>query len=461
MLASLVAASLFTQASVTAFVEVDVIPMDRERVLRRQTVLVRDGLIAEIGDSGKVKVPADAQKIDGKGKFLIPGLSDMHVHLYSDEEMPDSMAGDEFMVMVANGVTSVRMMCGTPELLDHRAKIDKGDMIGPKLFVASPQLVGRNRPNGFHTTNAEQARAAVQKSKLAGYDFIKLTDFITPEVYDATIDEARKQGIRVIGHVDVSVGAEKALAAGQHVEHLDAYLESVLKDGAPMKRSISGGGIFRPENWESIDYIDDAKIRKLAETTAKSGTYSTPTLNFWKVTFGVGASDEEIKAYPDFPFVPEYMRKPWFSAGKRIWASPPSEVRRKRFIQARNLMVKEIHRAGGKIMAGSDSPDWFMVYGFSLHRELRCLVEAGLTPFQALEAATRVPAEFLGGPFGTIKKGNRADLVLLDANPLDKIGNTEHRSGVMLRGNWFSEATLKKSLEEAATRFAKVTPGSL
>lgn len=461
MLASLVAASLFTPAPVTAFMDVDVIPMDRERVLRRQTVLVRDGFIAEIGDAVKVKVPADAQKIDGKGKFLIPGLSDMHVHLYSDEEMPDSMAGDEFMVMIANGVTSVRMMCGTPELLDHRAKIEKGEMIGPTLFVASPQLVGRNRPNGFHVTNAEQARAAVQKSKQAGYDFIKLTDFITPEVYDAAIDEAKKQGIRVIGHVDVSVGAEKALAVGQHVEHLDSYLESVLKEGAPMKRSVSGGGIFRPENWESIDYIDEPKIRKLAELTAKSGTYSTPTLNFWKVTFGVGASDDEIKAYPDFPFAPPYMRDAWFAAGKRIWASPPSEARRKRFIQARNLMVKEIHNAGGKIMAGSDSPDWFMVYGFSLHRELRCLVEAGLTPFQALEASTRVPAEFLGGLFGTITKGNRADLVLLDANPLDKIGNVERRVGVMLRGRWFSEASLKKSLEDVARRFAKVTPASV
>lgn len=457
MLATLLALTL-TQSSVTAFIDVTVIPMDRERVLQRQTVVVRDGVITDVGDAASVKVPGEAHTIDGKGKFLIPGLSDMHVHLYSDEDLPDSMAADEFMVMVANGVTSVRMMCGTPELLEHRAKIDKGEMIGPKLFVASPQLVGRNRPNGFHTTNAEQARAAVQKSKQAGYEYIKLTDFITPEVYDAAIDEAKKQGMQVIGHVDVAIGAEKALAAGQHIEHLDAYLESVLKDGAPMKRSISGGDIFRPENWESVDYIDDAKIRKLAQLTAKSGTYSTPTLNFWKVTFGVGATDDQIKAYPDFPFVPQYMREPWFAAGKRIWANAPSEARRKRFVEARNLMVKEIHKAGGKIMAGSDSPDWFMVYGFSLHRELRCLVEAGLSPFQALESATRIPAEFFGGSFGTIKKGNRADLVLLTANPLDRIDNAEKRSGVMLRGKWFSEATLQKSLKESAERFANIKP---
>jgi imidazolonepropionase-like amidohydrolase len=460
MLATLLAAVL-VQNSVTAFTDVSVIPMDRERVLSHQTVVVRDGVIADVGDMGKIKVPVGAQKIDGQGKFLIPGLSDMHVHLYSDDDMPDSMAADEFMVMVANGVTTVRMMCGTPELLDHRAKIDKSEMIGPKLFVASPQLVGRNRPNGFHVTNAEQARAAAQKSKQAGYDLLKFTDFITPEVYDAAIDEAKKQGLRVVGHVDVSVGAEKALAAGQHVEHLDSYLESVLRDGAPMKRSVSGGGIFRAENWESIDYIDDAKIRKLAQLTAKSGTYSTPTLNFWKVTFGVGASDEQIKAYPDFPYVPPYLRDPWFAAGKRIWANPPSEVRRKRFIQARNLMVKEIYKAGGKIMAGSDSPDWFMVYGFSLHRELRCLVEAGLTPYQALESSTRIPAEFFGDSFGVIKKGNRADLVLLQANPLIKIDNTERQAGVMVRGRWFSEESLKKSLTEIAERFAKVKPGSL
>lgn len=453
-----VAAFFIVQSPVIAFTNVTLIPMDRERVVSGQTVLINRGVIDEVGGSSHVQVPAGAQRIEGKGKFLIPGLSDMHVHLYSDEDMPDSMASDEFMVMVANGVTSVRMMCGTPELLDHRAKIEKGEMIGPRLFVASPQLVGRDRPNGFHVTTGEQAREAVRKSKAAGYDYIKLTDFITPEVYDAAIDEAKKLGIRVVGHVDVSVGAERALAAGQHVEHLDSYLESVLKDGAPMKRSISGGGIFRPENWESIDYVDESKIRKLAMLTAKSGTYSTPTLNFWKVTFGVGASDEEIKAYPDFPFVPQYMRDPWFAAGKRIWATPPSESRRKRFVEARNLMVKEIHKAGGKIMAGSDSPDWFMVYGFSIHRELRCLVEAGLSPFQALEAATSIPAEFFGGKFGTIKKGNQADLVLLEANPLEKISNTEKRAGVMLRGRWFSAESLKKSLAESADRFSKVKP---
>lgn len=458
MLLSLLAVSVVAPISTTAFVNVTVIPMDRERLINNQTVIVRDGVVSEIGDVSKVKIPEGSYRVEGKGKFLIPGLSDMHVHLYSDEDMPDSMASDEFMVMVANGVTSIRMMCGTPELLEHRAKIEKGEMIGPRLFVASPQLVGRKRPNGFHVTTGEQAREAVRKSNASGYDYIKFTDFITLEVYDAGVDEAKKQGIRVVGHVDVSVGAEKALAAGQHIEHLDSYLESVLKDGAPMKRSVSGGGIFRPENWESIDHIDDAKIRKLAQLTAKSGTYSTPTLNFWKVTFGVGASDEEIKAYPDFPFVPQYMRDPWFAAGKRIWASPPSETRRKRFIEARNLMVKEIHKAGGKIMAGSDSPDWFMVYGFSLHRELKCLVEAGLTPYQALESATRIPAEFFGGNFGTIKKGNQADLVLLQANPLEKIGNTEKRAGVMLRGRWLSEENLKKSLAESADRFSKVKP---
>jgi len=434
-----------------AIENVTVIPMDRERTLEGHTVIVQDGRITEV--SRAPKIPSGAIRIDGKGKFLIPGLADMHVHLFSDESFPKEFAPDELAISVASGVTTVRLMCGTPEQLTYRDSIKAGRMFGPNLWLASPQLTGRRTANSHLVTTPEEARAAVSKSKSDGYDFIKVTEAITRDVYDAITDEAKKQGIKVIGHVDLRVGAPHAIASGQQIEHLDAYLESVLKDDSPIKTSLSGGGMFRRENWQSVDHLDDAKIVKIAQDTAKAGIYSTPTLNFWQVTFGKGASDEEIKARPDFRFVPERLVKPWFDAGHRIWANPPAAEQRKKFLRARNMLVREIRKAGGKIMAGSDSPDWFMLYGWSLHRELKVLVEAGLTPFQALEAATSTPAEFLKSNAGVIAPGKQADLVLLSANPLQSIANAEKRVGVMLKGQWLPEADLMAMLDQIEKRW--------
>jgi imidazolonepropionase-like amidohydrolase len=447
--------------TIIAFTNVNVIPMDRERVLKNQTVVVSNGRIAEMGDAARVRVPAEALRIDGRGKYLVPGLIDMHTHLFSDDDFPDSLAGDELAVMIANSVTTARLMIGTPEHLVLREKIAKGEMTAPTLYVASPQLSGRalgNRFNGYVVTTPDEAREAVRRSKAAGYDFIKLTNFITRPVYDAAIEAARESGIRVVGHVDTQVGVARALEVGQQIEHLDGYMESVLKDDAPIKTSVSDIHVFRKANWESLDYIDERKIKQIARATARAGIYSTPTLTFFKITFGIGASDEEVRARPDYRFVPPKKRQLWFAAGKRLWAAPPSEARRREYVRVRNLMVKEIYEAGGKIMAGSDTPEWFLLYGWTLHRELRSLVEAGLSTYAALEAATRNPAEFLNAldTIGTIARGKRADLVLREANPLDEIANTEKRVGVMARGKWMPEAVLRKMLDQIAARFEKV-----
>ncbi|MGH9942423.1 MAG: amidohydrolase family protein [Pyrinomonadaceae bacterium] len=442
---------------VTVFQNVNVIPMDRERVLKNQTVVVRDGLIAEMGDAKRVAAPAGAVRIDGRGKYLVPGLIDMHTHLFSDDDFPDRLAGDELMVMLANGVTTARLMIGTPEHLLLRGQIAKGELLGPTLYVASPQFAGRQFPNARVVTTPEEARAAVRECKAAGYDFIKLTYPISRLVYDAVIEAAKESGIRVVGHVDLPVGVERALAAGQQIEHLDAYLEAVLKDDSPIKTSVSNVGLFRKQNWESLDYIDERKVKQLARATARAGVYSTPTLTFFKIVYGDGTTDEEIRSRPDYQFYPRKMRDQWHGALKRIWTNPPTEARRREYVRVRNQLVREIHAAGGKVMAGSDSPEVFLLYGWSLHRELRNLVAAGLSPYAALAAATRTPAEFLNAldTFGTIGRDKRADFLLLDANPLDDIANTERRAGVMARGRWFTEAELRRTLDGIAAKFQK------
>jgi imidazolonepropionase-like amidohydrolase len=447
-------------APITAFTNVNVIPMDSERVLANQTVLVRNGRIADIGDAAKVRVPKDAQRIDGRGKFLIPGLTDMHAHLFSDGEFPDRLAGDELMVMLANGVMTIRLMIGTPEHLSLREQVAKGELAGPTIYAASPQLAGRvfGEPfNGYVVTTPEQAREAVRKAKAADYDFIKLTFFISRPVYDAVIETAKEVGLRVIGHVDPQVGLARALEAKQQIEHLDAYLEAVLKDDAPSKASVSGVSVWRMQNWASLDYIDEQKIDEVAKATAKAGIFTCPTLTFLKLAFGTGQSDEEIRTRPDYRFIPAKLREEMAGPRQRFWSAPPTEARRQQFVRVRNRLVKAIYDAGGKVMAGSDAPEWFLLYGYTLHRELKSLVDAGLSPYAALEAATRNPAEFLHAldTFGTIERGKRADLVLLDANPLADITNTEKRSGVMVRGRWLPQSELQKTLDGIAARFQK------
>lgn len=445
------------RAQTVAFVGVNVIPMDKERVVTNQTVLVKNGVIAEIGS--KVKIPKDALVIDGKGKFLIPGLMDMHTHLLSDgDEFPDSIAEDELKVMIANGVTTIRLMIGTPEQLILRTKSAKGEIIAPTIYSASPHLTGRKQGNDFVVTNEAEAREAVRQSKKAGYDFIKITTFIDAKVYEAAIDEAVKQNIRVVGHADSRfVGVERALKAKQQIEHLDGYLEMLLKDDSPIKGSVSDLYIYDVKNWESLDYVDESKIPELARVTVAANPFVNPTQHFMKNTFGVARSEESIRAQPDFKFYPKAVQEQWlnFFRKNRFLNTVPLE-KRARWIEIRNKLIKAIYDAGGRIMVGSDSPEFLFLYGFSEHREMKALVDAGLSNYAALEAATKNPSMFFGSldKVGTIEKGKRADLILLNANPLQDISATENRAGVMLKGTYYTQTELNKWLDDIAPRIA-------
>lgn len=446
-------------AQTTAFIGVNVVPMDRERILANQTVIVKDGVITEIGDARRVKVPGGAVRVDGTGKYLIPGLVDMHTHLLSDsDEYPDSIAPDELRVMVANGVTTVRFMIGTPELLRYRAQSAKGEIAAPTIFVASPHLTGREQRNNFVVKTQEEAREAIRKSKAAGYDFIKITTFVEASVYEAAVDEAAKQSIRVVGHADREyVTAPRAWKAKQQIEHLDGYMEQILRDDAPMKGSVSDLYMSDPKNWESIDFIDEAKIVVVAKKSVDANPFSNPTQHFFKNTFALPRSEDSIRSQPDFRFYPPKVQEQWLNWYKRSrLITQVSAERKLRWIDARNKLIKAIHDAGGKLMAGSDTPEFLWLYGFAMHHELKALRDTGIGNYAALAAGTRNPSEFLGtlDKVGTVEKGKRADLVLLNANPLDDISATCDRAGVMLKGKWYTQAELTKWLNEIAPKIA-------
>src|SRR5687768_1847642 len=355
---TLAASVVATNAQTTAFVGVNVIPMDRERVITNQTVIIRNGLIAEIGDARKVRVPRDAVRVDATDRFLIPGLVDMHTHLLSDsDEYPDSIAENELRVMVANGVTTVRFMIGTPELLALRTRSAKGEIDAPTIFVASPHLTGREQGNNFVVNTPEEGREAVRKSKAAGYDFIKITTFIKAEVYEAAVDEAAKQNIRVVGHADSRfVGVERAWKARQQIEHLDGYMELLLKSDSPMKGSVSDLYIYNPDNWKSLDYMDESRIAEIARKTVAANPFVDPTHHFMKNSFGRARSEESIRAQPDFKFYPVKVQQQWldFYKRNRMLNTVPIE-KRARWIELREKLIKAIHDAGGKIMTDRKS----------------------------------------------------------------------------------------------------------
>ena len=455
----ILSALVLASAQTTAFVGVNVIPMDRERVIPNQTVIVRNGTITEIGDTAKVKVPRDAVTVDGKGKYLVPGLVDMHTHLLSDsDEYPDSIAPDELRVMVANGVTTVRFMIGTPELLKLRERSAAQEIAAPTIYVASPHLTGRKQGNDFVVTNPDEAREAVRKSRAAGYDFIKVTTFVPSLIYEAAVEEAAKQNIRVVGHADSRfVGVERAWKAGQQIEHLDGYMELLLKADSPIKGSVSDLYIYNPANWASFDHMDESKIPEIARKTVASNPFVDPTHHFMKNSFGRLRTEEEIRAQPDFKFYPPKVQQQWldFYKRNRFITTVPLE-KRARWVELREKLIKAIYDAGGKLMAGSDTPEFLWLYGFGIHHELKALKDSGISNYAVLAAGTRNAHEFFGtiDKAGTVQKGKRADLILLNANPLDDISATKNRSGVMLKGKWYAQTELDRWLDEIAPKIA-------
>ncbi|MCE9595140.1 MAG: amidohydrolase family protein [Planctomycetes bacterium] len=456
------ACSAPTVSSDTCVIEhVHVIPMDRERVLNDVDVVIVGETIVSLGRG--LPTPPDARRIDGRGKWLIPGLVDMHGHLLADENIADEYQADELAVILANGVTTLRDPIGKPSLLALRAAVARGAVLGPKLRLGSPQLAGRTWPgvfNGREVHHADEARAAVREYRDAGYDFIKLTTDLSREAFDAATDEARSLGIRVIGHVGDQVRLQRALEARMQIEHMDQFLEALVPDDAPFRESVSDISVWKLERWKSLDWLDASRIPAIAKQVADAGVAVTPTNSFFFTCFARGSTDAEIAARPEKRFVSPELEAVLLRGRPMYWKNPPSEARRQRYIELRQRFVRELHAAGVKLLCGSDAPEWILFAGFATHRELDEFVAAGLTPYQALETATVNPHAWLGdlAQVGTIAPGKRADLVLLDANPLASIADVRKIAAVVVGGRVLERAELDRMLDAAATRLSKAKP---
>ncbi len=425
-----------------AFVDVNVVPMDSERLLAHQTVVVRGERIVTVGPVDATPVPAGAARVEGQGRYLMPGLADMHLHLVPGTGQPEDPAGQVLSLLLANGVTSARALGGPKDTSRVvRDRVARGEVLGPTLRVAAPSMHGKS------VQGPEQARQRVREYKAAGYDGLKTHGFLGRETYDAMMAEARAQGLAVSGHVTPDVGLFHALESGQQIEHLDGYLNELLPENDSARAEVG-----QVEVGEPLERMDAARIPALAEATKKAGVWSSPTLALFEtVTSPEGV--ESLRARPELRYAKQASVEAWTQmlANDPQMANVPAG-RKHRFAELRRQVARGLYTAGAKLLVGSDSPQLFMVAGFAVHREMEALAAAGIPPYGVLEAATRNAAEYLGeaGTWGTVAEGRRADLLLLEANPLQDVKHTRDIAGVMVRGKWLPRSELDAMLERTA-----------
>ncbi len=359
---------------VTAFVGVNVVPMDTERVLPGQTVIVRDRVVTEIGAMSEVAIPPEARVVYGRGRYLLPGLIDMHVHVIA-RDLPR---------YVENGVTTVRDLAGLDSVLAAMRAVERGDVLGPRILAASRLLNGPNPQNPFFSTvvpSAVDADRIVSEQLARGCSSIKVYEQLSTEVYDAIVNAAHARGVKVAGHVAQGVSVRHAMVMQDSIEHLEGYDAEI--------------------RWEAPSA---SAMQELAIASRDAGVWNCPTLYVYTAHVTQGMP-------PDL---------------------------RQRYLAGRRAFVGALHVAGARILAGTDA-GYLVPAGVALHEELDELYAAGLSRFDALSAATLAAAEYLGDPtIGVLAAGARADLVLVDENPLENLRTLRRPSGVMVNGRWIS-----------------------
>jgi imidazolonepropionase-like amidohydrolase len=415
-----------------AFVNVNVVPMDSERILEDQTVIVREGVIESIGSSDQVQVSNEALIVDGRGEYLMPGLVDMHVHIQYENDM---------LLFVGNGITSVRNMWGNtdkmlrfgfPDQLALREQIERGELFGPTIYTAGPTMEGSPafHPLAEAFDTPEVASESVRWQASQGYDFIKVYDHLSPEVYQAIVETARENDIPVIGHVPFAIGLDGVLASGQlTIEHLIGYID--------------------PDAVKFI--IPEDQLGEYAEKTREAGVWNCVTLSEYPKSKETPEGFDRLQRQPGMVYVSPATRM--LSPFLYLMASKSHTYEGadypQRLAALNRQMVQALHQAGAGILLGTDAAQAYHIPGFAVHEELAYLVEAGLSPYEAVEAGTRNAAEAMGksDEFGTVEIGKRADLILLEANPLEDVRNVQKRAGVVVRGRWLAEEELQSMLE--------------
>jgi hypothetical protein len=427
---------------------VNVVDVDSGAIVAARSVLVSEGYIREVGPQESLRPPAGTSIIDASGRYLMPALWDMHTHPME----PEALA-----LLVANGVGGIRIMWGMPRHLEWRARVELGELLGPRLLVAGPIIEGVPPQQMAGVVDTEGRRlvktfadgvAEARRQKTAGFDYIKVYNNVPLEAYDGLVAEADRLHIPVVGHVPFAVGIDGALAARQKsIEHLRGYIEKLVPADAPLQPGIDLRS--RTLAWT---HIDESRIPDLVRATLAAGVWQCPTLST-AIYHAPSSAVERYLATTEAQYLDPQTREAFRHRERIKWLSNFSEddfVRATRANDRQAVLLRAMHAAGVPLLAGTDTD----TFGFALHRELEAFVAAGLTPSEALKTATINPAKFAGleKEVGRVQPGYAADVILLGANPLQDIRNTSRIDAVILRGQLLDRAALDSMLTKARLR---------
>jgi imidazolonepropionase-like amidohydrolase len=447
-------AAPFSERHAIAITDVTVIDVEKGRSIGPRTVLIDEGRIVAIVAPAAADIPAKAERLDGRWKFLIPGLVDMHVHLFNNysRRSPNDWA---FPLFVANGVTAVREMNANAASIAivrrWRKELDAGELVAPRILAAGISVHGKSPSDA-----AVQVHAAAD----AGADFIKVFSDVPEPNWRAILDAARARSLPVSGHVPAGVALLDAAAADQRTdEHLMQAYEACSSVEASLleeRRNLEGDALVAKRDEQeprALEAFDQRTCERVGRKLAASGQVQVPTLVLAHDEATRGA--EPARNDPRWRYLREDERARWERNLAGVSSADHALAKRRWDVSRR--IASAFHSSGVPMLAGTDTPMPGNYPGFSLHDELALLVEAGFTPLEALRAATLAPSQFLGmaGATGTVSAGQRADLVLLDADPTRDIRNTRRIHAVLLNGRLLRRTDLDALLDNAASAQAR------
>jgi imidazolonepropionase-like amidohydrolase len=420
------------------FKSVNIVPMDREQVIENQVVVMKNGKIQSIGNAKKVKYRKNALVIDGSGRYMMPGLAEMHAHVPPNDDI-ESMK-NVLLLFAANGITTIRGMLGHPKHLELRSMINNGEITGPHFYTSGPALSGET------VKTQDDAIRMVKDEKQAGYDFLKILPGLTKDNFDAMARTAHQQNIPFAGHVSYQVGVWKAIEAKQQtIDHMDAFVEGLVPGIEKINEEDAGlFGMF------IADQADTTRIPKLMKGLRENNVWVVPTQALAERWFTPGRTAESLRSDPEMKYMESNTLDNWVKAKTSLESNPKFDKEKiSNYIRLRRKLIYDCNRNGVGLLLGSDAPQIFNVPGMSTHHELQYLVDAGLTPYEALKTGTFNVGVFYNKPeMGVIKEGANADILLLNANPLENISNTQKIEGVLVGNRWLNRASLDDMLKK-------------